>query len=121
MVRGMCVIDVTCERDDDDICKKYHYMLGVWYASCRIARELKKSLDEEEDIPNFEDLPEEFRDYTEDLIEESKSVRKTNREHFTKEKIKRIKKKEDRPFRPEPGKDFPPEDHPRPLDTHKPQ
>jgi len=85
------VIDVNCDRDNDDICKKYFYFNGIWYATCKISRKLKKSLDEREDLPNFEELPEDFKSYIEHLIEESKSERALGRRYFTYQKMKEIR------------------------------
>lgn len=84
------MIDVTCDREDDEICKKYYLSNGIWYASCKIAMKLKRSLDEREDQPDFEELPEEFKDYLNDMVEESKAERSSGRDHFSYQKMKEI-------------------------------
>ncbi len=84
------MIDVTCDREDHDVCKNYFYFNGVWYASCNIARKLKRSLDEREDQPDFEELPEDFKNYLDEMIEESKSERSSCRDHFSYQKMKEI-------------------------------
>jgi len=84
------VIDVSCDRDYEAACKKYYLYNGIWYASTNISRKLKNSLDEREELPDFEDLPEDFKDYVDGMIEESKSERALMRERFTYRKMKEI-------------------------------
>ncbi len=84
------MIDVTCDRKQEVICKKYYLYNGIWYASSNIYRRLKMSLDECEDLPDFEDLPEDFKNYVEDMMEESKSERSMSRRRLSYQKIKEI-------------------------------
>jgi len=84
------VIDVTCERKHEVVCKKYYLYNGIWYASSNIRRRLKMSLDNSEDLPDFEDLPEDFKNYVEDMMEESKSERAISRKRLSYQKIKEI-------------------------------
>jgi len=48
------------------------------------------SLDNSEDLPDFEDLPEDFKNYVEDMMEESKSERAISRKRLSYQKIKEI-------------------------------
>jgi len=84
------VIDVTCESDREAVCKKYYLYNGIWYASSNISRNLKRSLEKREDLPDFEDLPEDFKNFVEDMMEESKSERALSRKRLTYKKMKEI-------------------------------
>jgi len=84
------VIDVTCDRKHEVVCKKYYLYNGIWYASSNIRRRLKMSLDESENLPDFEDLPDDFKNYVNDMMEESKSERAISRNYFSYQKMREI-------------------------------
>lgn len=102
------MIDVTCDRDYEDACKKYFYFNGIWYATCKISRELKRSLEKSEDLPDFEELPENFKNYLYEMIEKSKSKRALGRNYFAYQKMKEISELDEEQLELEPPKELEP-------------